>query len=433
MTKKKLKSPKPTVNKDNKPENGKVPGTGEQKPGNGEKDNEIQHLKDSEGKYRELTESLRLSEKRLKEAERVAKMGYYEIDLQTGSAKWSEETFRIFGLDPAVDHEANLDTYADYLHPDDVKLLYGHFSKAIEEKQPFDLEYRIKAKDGQIKNVHSKGEIITDASGKASKMFGTFQDVTAKKQLEITLHESEERFRLTFDQSPMGAAIVSLDYKFIRVNEAFCRITGYNKKELQAKTFLEITHPADIQHSLADNTRLLNGEVEHLSKDKRYIRKDNSIIWVHLSVRMMKDIYGNPRYFLPTFEDITYQRQVREKLTILSKATEQSPVSILITDCKGNIEYVNPKYEELTGYSLRESIGKNPRILKSGLTPVEVYTDLWNTITSLKDWKGELLNKKKNGELYYESVTISCITDETGQITHFVAVKEDISERKKLK
>src|SRR5665647_1289767 len=108
-----------------------------------------QDLKDSEDKYRQLAESLRLSENRLKEAERVAKMGYYEIDLLTGSAKWSDETFRIFGLDPEIDHEANLDTYPDYLHPDDVKLLYGHFSKAIEKKQPFDLEYRIKSKDGQ--------------------------------------------------------------------------------------------------------------------------------------------------------------------------------------------------------------------------------------------------------------------------------------------
>lgn len=392
-----------------------------------------QPVKENKVNYRELTESLRISEKRLKEAERVAKMGYYEIDLMTGLAKWSDETFRIFGLDPETDREANLDTYADFLHPDDVRLLYGHFSNAIEKKQPFDLEYRIRSKDGQIKNVHSKGEILTDASGKAVKMFGTFQDITAKKQLEITLHESEEKFRLTFDQSPIGAAIVSLDYKFTRVNDAFCRITGYSKQELQSKTFLQITHPEDIEPSVRDNSRLLRGEVEHLSKDKRYICRDNSVIWVHLSVRLMKDIYGNPLCFLPTMEDITFQRQVQEKLSILSKVIEQSPVSIMITDSKGNIEYVNPRFEELTGYSYQESLGNNPRILKSGLTSGAVYTDLWNTISLSKDWKGEMVNKKKNGDLFYESVTISCITDENDSITHFVAVIEDISERKKIK
>jgi hypothetical protein len=229
----------------------------------------------------------------------------------------------------------------------------------------------------------------------------------------------------------MGAAIVALDHTFIKVNDAFCRITGYNKTDLLSKTFMQITHPEDILSSIADNEKLLSGEIEHLSKDKRYVCKDNSIVWVHLSVRLMKDIYGNPLYFLPTIEDITFQRQVQQKLNILLKAIEQSPVSIIITDYNGNIEYVNPKYEELTGYTLQESVGKNPRIIKSGLTPDEVYIGLWNTITSLKDWKGEFVNRKKNGELYYESAMISCITDENGRITHFLGIKEDISEKKK--
>jgi PAS domain S-box-containing protein len=431
MKKRNVISPKHTENQHILPEKILPPEEGEKDTADELKNNRIQRLEDNEAKYLELTESLRQSEKRLKEAERVAKMGYYEVDLSTGNAKWSDETFRIFGLQPGIDHEASLGTYSDFLHPDDVRLVYGHFSNAIEKIQPFDLEYRIKSKDGLIKTVHSKGEIITDDSGKAAKRLGIFQDITAKKQLEITLHESEERFRLTFDQSPIGSAIVSLDYKFIKVNDTLCRITGYSKKELQSITFLQITHPDDIQQSLTDNNKLLNGEVEHLSKNKRYICKDNSTIWVHLSVRMMKDLYGNPICYLPTFEDITFQRQVQEKLSILSKATEHSPVSILITDYQGNIEYVNPKFEELTGYTLQESIGKNPRILKSSLTPDKVYADLWNTITSLKDWRGELINKKKNGEIYYESATISCITDETGSITHFVAVKEDISDRRK--
>jgi PAS domain S-box-containing protein len=380
-----------------------------------------------------LAESLRLSEKRLKEAERVAKMGYYEIDLNTGIAKWSDETFRIFGMDPEVDHETNLDSYAELMHPDDVKLLFKYFSNSIQNKKPFDLEYRIKAKDGQFKTVHSKGEISTDASGNVTKMFGTFQDITAKKQLEIEKHESEERFRLTFDQSPLGLAIVSLDNKLVRVNDALCRMTGYSKAELQEKTMMQITHPDDIQISIHENARLMSGDVEHLSRQKRYICKDNSIIWVQLSVRMMKDIFGKPVYFLPTIEDITIQRQLQKKLIVLSKATEQSPVSVMITDSKGIIEYVNPRFEELTGYTSQEIIGNTPAFLKSGQIPDEVYTDLWNTISSSKEWKGELVNRKKSGELYVESVAISCIKDENGSITHFVAVLQEISEKKKIK
>jgi polar amino acid transport system substrate-binding protein len=116
----------------------------------------------------------------------------------------------------------------------------------------------------------------------------------------------------------------------------------------------------------------------------------------------------------------------------LSRAVEQSPASVIITDLDGYIEYVNPKFCELTGYSVEESVGGNPRLLKSGETPPEVYRDLWKTITKGQEWRGELLNKKKNGELYWEAVSISPIISAKGSITHFLAVKEDITENKKM-
>jgi len=114
--------------------------------------------------------------------------------------------------------------------------------------------------------------------------------------------------------------------------------------------------------------------------------------------------------------------------TELLAAVEQSPASVVITDVCGNIEYVNPKFTELTGYTLEEALGKNPRILKSGESPAEMYEQLWRTITSGGDWRGEFHNKKKNGELYLESAVISPIRDAQGAITHFVAVKEDITQ-----
>jgi PAS domain S-box-containing protein len=124
--------------------------------------------------------------------------------------------------------------------------------------------------------------------------------------------------------------------------------------------------------------------------------------------------------------------RARERLRQLSRAVEQSPVSIVITDKAGNIEYVNPKFSEVTGYSAEEILGRNPRVLKSGETPPEGYKQLWNTITSGKEWRGEFHNRRKNGELYWESASISSVLDEAGQITHFLAVKEDITERKQM-
>ncbi len=124
--------------------------------------------------------------------------------------------------------------------------------------------------------------------------------------------------------------------------------------------------------------------------------------------------------------------RAKERLRQLSRAVEQSPLTIVITNLAGEIEYVNPHFTETTGYSAAEARGQNPRILKSGETPPEEYAHLWQTITSGKDWHGEFHNRRKNGELYWELAAISPIFDEAGKITHFLAFKEDITERKKM-
>ena len=120
----------------------------------------------------------------------------------------------------------------------------------------------------------------------------------------------------------------------------------------------------------------------------------------------------------------------QDQLRRLWRALEHSPVSVVITDASGRIEYVNPKFTAVTGYTSEETLGRNPRILKSGETPVEVYADLWRTITAGREWRGELRNRKKNGDLFWEQATISAVRNARGVITRFVAVKEDVTERK---
>ena len=127
------------------------------------------------------------------------------------------------------------------------------------------------------------------------------------------------------------------------------------------------------------------------------------------------------------------QRKVREQhdhIRKLSLAVEESPCGIVITDAAGFIEYVNPKFSEITGYAAVDAIGRTPRILKSGATPRETYEQLWRDITAGREWRGEFVNRKKNGDVYWEASSISPIVDEAGTITHFVAIKEDITPRK---
>lgn len=132
-------------------------------------------------------------------------------------------------------------------------------------------------------------------------------------------------------------------------------------------------------------------------------------------------------------EAIRQKIKADESLKILSLAVEQNPASIMITNTEGDIEYVNPKFSQVTGYSEDEIIGQNPRILKSGKIDPLVYKELWKTILAGREWHGEFPNKKKNGEIFYESASIMPITDQNGQITHFLAVKEDVSEQKRAR
>ncbi len=131
------------------------------------------------------------------------------------------------------------------------------------------------------------------------------RDVADRKQAESVLRESEEKFRRTFDQSPIGASILSLDYRFLRVNDALCRITGYAASELQGKSMLAVTHPDDVDETVRYAERLMAGEFDRYEIDKRYVRLDGETVWVHLSVRLIRDVAGRPLYLMPMVQDVT--------------------------------------------------------------------------------------------------------------------------------
>ncbi|MBE9223386.1 EAL domain-containing protein [Cyanobacterium stanieri LEGE 03274] len=157
-------------------------------------------------------------------------------------------------------------------------------------------------------------------------------------------------------------------------------------------------------------------------------RQKDKMLTINMNVKPIQ--WEDKKAYLITFVDITHSKKIEEQLKFLHQASEQSPASIIITDNSGIIQYVNSKFERVTGYTREEVIGKNPRILKSGETSKEEYKKIWQTISSGKEWHGEFHNRKKNGELFWEIASISPIKDEYGIITHYVAVKEDITDKK---
>ena len=164
----------------------------------------------------------------------------------------------------------------------------------------------------------------------------------------------------------------------------------------------------------------------------RTARPDGAIRHLVAKAKAGRGRKGDIVRLLGTVQDATERRQTEDQLRKLSRAIEQSTATVIVTDRAGRIEYVNPHFSRLTGYSSEEVIGQNPRILNSGVHPREFFKELWGQILAGRDWHGEFFNKKKNGENYWESASISPIKNDAGEITHFVAVKEDITERKRV-
>jgi PAS domain S-box-containing protein len=264
-------------------------------------------------------------------------------------------------------------------------------------------------------------------NGKIEGAVVTFVDITERKNSELVLKESEEKFRAIFENNSSAMAIIEKDTTISMVNKEYCRIGHYEEKDIIGKSWTTQIPPEDLER-LKEYNRLRLEDSQNAPEhyEFSFYRGDGQIRHSLMSVGFIR----STQKIVCSFTDITERKLMEEELQKLSQAVEQSSVSIVITDKNGSIEYVNSKFLEITGYSMDEVIGNNPRILNSGEKPLAEYQTLWGTITSGNEWRGEFHNKKKNGELYWESAVISAIKNEHGEITHFLAVKEDITERK---
>ncbi len=270
---------------------------------------------------------------------------------------------------------------------------------------------------------------IFDKDGKVQSGVGLVDDVSDQVVAEAEKKAFEERFKKSFYASPVAISITRLeDAMYIDINEAYCQLTGYVREQLIGNTVFDI--------GIID--RETRAKLLQLIKGGALIRGNPlSIVTRTGDIRVVL-IYVEPytlnevMYMLTTLIDVTDQKQYEHELVKLSRAVEQSPVSIVITDLEGTIEYVNPKVVETTGYLPMELIGQNPRVLNSGEKTQEDYKTMYDTILSGEVWQGEFHNRRKNGDLYWELASISPVINDEGVMTHFVAVKEDITRRKKL-
>jgi PAS domain S-box-containing protein len=250
-------------------------------------------------------------------------------------------------------------------------------------------------------------------------------------QLTKELKESEEKLRFAHEYTAVGMCRVGLDGRFQWINNAFTKILGYSSDEILNEESTKITFPEDRNMEIVELNKILSGGEISANFEKRYLHKTGKIVWASIVSTLIKSSSNAP-FIITQITDITDKKIAEDELRKLSLAVEQSPETIIITDTMGNIEYANPKTVEITGYTFEELKGKNPSVFKSGETSPTDYKELWETIKSGKQWTGIFHNMKKDGSLYWELARIAPIVDTNGKITNYLAIKEDITERKKI-
>jgi len=264
-----------------------------------------------------------------------------------------------------------------------------------------------------------------DDAGNIIGVMGVARDISERKRAEEALLESEKRYR-SFIENFHGIAFRgALNFTPIFFHGAVEEITGYTEKDFidGNPTWDQVIHADDLPHILKIGEKICS--VPDFSDERQYriVRKDGEVRWIEEYIQNTCDETGHPAYCQGVIHDITERKQADEQIRKLSSAVEQSPASIIITDVKGTIEYVNQSFSRISGYSREEAIGNNPNMLQSGNTPAAVYADMWPTILAGRIWQGEVCNKRKDGSLYWDAVSISSLKNAGGENTHFVAVQ----------
>jgi PAS domain S-box-containing protein len=218
--------------------------------------------------------------------------------------------------------------------------------------------------------------------------------------------------------------------EYLHVNEAFARLAGTDARSITGKKVRDLFSGVFVSADESSDSEVLGGR-DIAIYDTEIGEGEVRRFFSCRKIRVL-DGEGSPDVIAGIMTETTTLRKAEESLRNYSLAVEESPASIVITDASGTIQYVNSTFTRVTGYSAREAVGQDPRILKSGIQSKEFYKSMWNTISSGMSWKGEFHNKKRNGDLFWEIASISPITDKSGNITSYIAVKEDITHLKAI-
>ncbi len=370
---------------------------------------------------------------RLTESQKIGRIGSWERDLTSNRLWWSDETYRLFDIEPAHMPQPDFDRFLSRLHPDDQVGMRHLIQSAVASGDPYAIDYRVCLPNGDERIFENTGQVVRDADGTPIRTAGTVQDVTESRRQEQNLRERGEQLRTIIENIPGGVSLMDGNLDFVAFNTEFARLLDF-PPELIAKTPLPMRElalfnarrgdygPGDPEELAAQVVARARTPVAHHFERTR---PDGTIIEVH----------GAPLPgggFVTIYTDVTERRRAEENLVLAKKVFDNSPEAIMITDEKNRIVSVNEAFTQITGYGPNEVLGEDPRILASGQHDKTFYRQMWDTLRRNGHWAGEILDRRKSGDVYPKWMSINAVMEfPASRVTHYVAMFTDITERKR--
>ncbi|MDO9011600.1 MAG: EAL domain-containing protein [Gallionella sp.] len=361
------------------------------------------------------------------------------IDAVPARIFWKNNELFYMGCNPAFAADAGAASPEEVVGKDDYQLAWKAQADIYraDDRQVMDTgipklfyDEPTTSSDGKITWLRTSKVALRNKDNATIGVLGLYQDITEQKLEKIVLQQSEYHLRQAQQIAHIGSWNYDLAGKLSWSDEMY-RIYGVALGifTLDVDNFLKLIH-ADDQSAMQEwIAACASGQKPGVLEFR--IWREGSIRYISGQGELMLDADGKPDYMAGTAQDITERKHTEESLFTLSFAMEQSPNSIVITALDGRIEYVNSTFKKVTGYSLDDVLGKNPRIQQSGKTSRETYADMWSHLTRGEPWQGELVNCRKDGSEYTEAVQISPVRQVSGRVTNYLAVKQDITEKKK--
>lgn len=404
----------------------------------------ISHEMNYNGRTTHLAVAKDLTEQKRVEAERasvfqrnqalVQALGeiVYEWFPERGEVMWEGDYGRILGY-LADEMGSTTDEWYEKIHPGDQDRVRQAVDKAIiEERQNLEIEYRFLQHGGTYRWMLDRGVPNLNEQGELEKVVGVLLDINGRKQTEDALRQSEVRFRKAIEFAPFPIAIHAEDGDMLSISQAWLNITGYAFEEISTiDKWAKRAYGKDRANILASIDKLY--ELDQRSDEGEFaiICKDGSQRTWEFSSTPLGRLPDGRRSVISIAVDATERKNAEKQMHLQSTALDAAANGIVITDIHGKVEWANPAFTELTGYTLAEALGKNPReLVKSGVHDSAFYEPLWHTILDGNIWRGELINRRKDGTHYYEEEAITPVWNEDGVMTHFIAIKQDITKRK---